>query len=419
MREAEAEFKGVYDNLESLADTLSETLQAQLTIEDNHHNVIAYSSHPFENDHARLATIVGRRVPEAVIAGLRKCGVMQQLEASLQAVRIPAVAEVGLGPRLAVCVRRQEEILGYIWVVDRGNLIPGEAERALEGAAEAAKHFLLKRRSRRTKQEHLQNEFLWKILTHSYASSEALIMQDAAELAITLPPSYCIVIFDFQHAVTAEQLDRIRNGIAAAEAQMQPIMLTADHTQVIGVFSAKMMQAGKGKMAQMTALLAGRLQEQGRPSVMAGCSRVEGSYTRAAQAYSEVSELLTVKRLLPVQTRQIWHYEDLGFLMHLPLIMEQKRRKGLASPLLAQLREHDREHKSDLIKTIAVYLSCDCNPKQTASLLHVHINTLHYRLNRVAELTGHHLRETGYLLSLYVDLLTEETELMKGVHHAL
>lgn len=67
-------FDRFFDSMESLADAISESLQSQVTIEDSNHHVIGYSSHEFESDSARISTIIGKRVPNAVIIGLRKKG---------------------------------------------------------------------------------------------------------------------------------------------------------------------------------------------------------------------------------------------------------------------------------------------------------------------------------------------------------
>jgi len=101
-------------------------------------------------------------------------------------------------------------------------------------------------------------------------------------------------------------------------------------------------------------------------------------------------------------------YEEIGFWAYFPAILEYKRADARKSPLLQFLKEHDREHKSDFLKTVAVYLSLNGNLKESASFLHVHTNTLMYRLNRIAEVTGKSLKETDYRTSMYLDLLTEE-----------
>ncbi|AIQ38846.1 hypothetical protein R50912_01350 [Paenibacillus sp. FSL R5-0912] len=73
-----------------------------------------------------------------------------------------------------------------------------------------------------------------------------------------------------------------------------------------------------------------------------------------------------------------------------------------------------REYKSDFLKTIAVYLTLNGNLKESAAFLHIHTNTLKYRLNRIAEITGKSLKETDYRTSIYLEILTEETAQVNG-----
>lgn len=69
-------FKGTFGSLENLADTISEVLHCPVTIEDANHRLLAYSTHEDSTDPARIATIIGRRVPEKVINSLWRDGVI-------------------------------------------------------------------------------------------------------------------------------------------------------------------------------------------------------------------------------------------------------------------------------------------------------------------------------------------------------
>lgn len=56
----------------------------------------------------------------------------------------------------------------------------------------------------------------------------------------------------------------------------------------------------------------------------------------------------------------------------------------------------------DLLATLREFLLQDQSLKQTASSLHVHINTLHYRLKKIEELTGLAAGKTADLTTLYL-----------------
>ena len=77
--------------------------------------MLAYSSTQDVADPARVSTIVGRRVPDEVIASLRGRGVFRRLARSDQPFFVPAGR--GLRARLVVPVRAGTEWLGSIWAV--------------------------------------------------------------------------------------------------------------------------------------------------------------------------------------------------------------------------------------------------------------------------------------------------------------
>ncbi|MEK5450813.1 PucR family transcriptional regulator [Paenibacillus sp. FSL R7-0331] len=407
MTEAGPTFDRFFDSMESLADTISESLQSQVTIEDSNHHVIGYSSHQFESDPARISTIIGKRVPNTVIIGLRKKGIMHQLENTARPIRIPAVMEVGLGPRLAMCIKHQQEILGYIWVVDRGNLAEGYAEGIVEKAAGIAGRYLLKQRGWKNRQDKAFEDFFWKLLTSHY-DNEPRIRQEAEAWSILLPESYYIGVIESDKVMDEHFLLRLRQTMDAYAGQ-RLLFMTAEHNRLILLFSFVFPLEGTGVLASFVHKLLTDMSRSENCVLTAGCSPGYREYTSAAMAYREALSVLEIKKLLPYHARSLLLYDEIGFWAYVPAIIEQKRSRPRRSALLDPVKLHDREHKSDFLKTLAVYLTLDGNLKESAAFLHIHTNTLMYRLNRIAEITGRSLKETDYRTSIYLDILTEET----------
>ena len=78
--------------------------------------------------------------------------------------------------------------------------------------------------------------------------------------------------------------------------------------------------------------------------------------------------------------------------------------KVLKHPALECLKKYDRENGGDLYHTLYVYLRSSCNMARTARMLHLHRNSLLYRLNQIRELGGVSLEEEDtreYLLLSY------------------
>ncbi len=66
-------------------------------------------------------------------------------------------------------------------------------------------------------------------------------------------------------------------------------------------------------------------------------------------------------------------------------------RQAFRDRLLGPLTEYDRGHGADLVHTLDTFLHCSGSWQQCAQALHVHVNTLRYRLARVEALTGRDL----------------------------
>jgi hypothetical protein len=66
-------------------------------------------------------------------------------------------------------------------------------------------------------------------------------------------------------------------------------------------------------------------------------------------------------------------------------------RRTFRDRLLGPLVAYDRTHGTELVRTLEAFLGCDGSWRRCAELLHVHVNTLRYRIGRVEQLTGRDL----------------------------
>ncbi|MCB0130871.1 MAG: helix-turn-helix domain-containing protein, partial [Caldilineaceae bacterium] len=69
-----------------------------------------------------------------------------------------------------------------------------------------------------------------------------------------------------------------------------------------------------------------------------------------------------------------------------------------------KLIAHDEEHNSELVETLEGFFSCHGNLSQTATRLHIHRNTLTYRLERIANITQLDLNDADARFSLQLAL---------------
>lgn len=85
----------------------------------------------------------------------------------------------------------------------------------------------------------------------------------------------------------------------------------------------------------------------------------------------------------------------------LPFPLNLRDAERLAVDALGAVRDYDGHHESSLLESLAVFLDHNRSWQQSASALHVHKQTLAYRLRRVEDLTGRRLTVTGDIAYLW------------------
>jgi purine catabolism regulator len=72
--------------------------------------------------------------------------------------------------------------------------------------------------------------------------------------------------------------------------------------------------------------------------------------------------------------------------------------------VLGQLLDYDEAHRSDLVATLRTFLEENRSWQRTSTRLHVHKQTLVYRVSRIETLTGRSLSDTGDVAELWLAL---------------
>ena len=87
-------------------------------------------------------------------------------------------------------------------------------------------------------------------------------------------------------------------------------------------------------------------------------------------------------------------------LASVPEEVQSSYRDRLLGPLLA----YDREHRSELVSTLEQFLAHSGSWQRCAAAMHVHVNTLRYRIGRVEELSGRDLSSLEHRVDLFLAL---------------
>lgn len=83
-------------------------------------------------------------------------------------------------------------------------------------------------------------------------------------------------------------------------------------------------------------------------------------------------------------------------------------RRSLRQRTIGPLLAYDAAQGTDLIRTVRVYLECSASPNAAAKALHVHVNTLRYRISRAGDLLGVDLGTFTNQVDIYLALRSED-----------
>ncbi|APE20110.1 MULTISPECIES: helix-turn-helix domain-containing protein [Streptomyces] len=284
------------------------------------------------------------------------------------------------------------EALGALVLHGQPDLDPVD-QRTLERAALVTSLLLLARRSAGEAEQRVRGELLDDLLD-APDRDRRLLRERAARLRTDS---------EAPHVVLAARIDRA-GGAADPDAggresaDRQRLWSAASHLAATrhGLASARdggtvlLLPLGPGEsaadLARQTARgLGGTLREPVTVGASAPVRAPLDHPDQVAVAYQEARRCLDALRLLH-RSGQGAAAEDLGFLGL--LLADGRDIDGFVDRTVGQVVAYDRRRGTDLVRTLDAYFASGMSPARTKDELHVHVNTVAQRLERVGRLLG-------------------------------
>jgi sugar diacid utilization regulator len=120
-----------------------------------------------------------------------------------------------------------------------------------------------------------------------------------------------------------------------------------------------------------------------------------------ARSFAEAGRALEI-RVESHRPHGITNHDDLGLLRILDTSDDGAGLERYVNEWLGALLDHDRDHRSELVRTLGVYLDSGGNYDRTADALIIHRSTLRYRLGRIREVSGRDVSDPESQLNLHV-----------------
>ncbi|WP_200411014.1 PucR family transcriptional regulator [Virgibacillus salexigens] len=396
-------------SLDQLADQIADIFGCPITIEDSNHHVVSYSKHKDNIDQVRISTIINRKVPDKVINGLWKKGVMPKLIDSDDPVSIPKINEVGLGNRVAISVRKHNEILGFVWAHTSDKTFTEEELVLFKEAAAYVKKFFLKDLQRHRKLEEGYRDFFWQLLRGDLQDTDA-IKQREKKYNMHLEGNKAIVVIRFTDEVT-EQMEKHAFYLSESQVKLHVITSLFDDNDFIMLVHLKEAFDYKQTLYAFMDQFITRISQQLDLANVFGAAGL--AYQAAQQiqnSHQQAREVLKLQEKLPDTIDPVKLYEDLGVYQFIEQLAETRKADQYQNPFMEKLRAYDQQHGTSLLASLEVYLQCDSNVYNAAKRLFIHPNTMNYRLKRMGEVSGIDLKDPNQKANIYLDLIIENIQ---------
>jgi len=126
-------------------------------------------------------------------------------------------------------------------------------------------------------------------------------------------------------------------------------------------------------------------------------STVIGNLSQLPDAYREASSARSGRGSTP----GVVELSELSAFEYLTLRSDGTAAR-LIAPAVLEFVDRDIHDGGAMIATLREYVDADLNTRRAAERLHIHVNTAHYRLGKIAERTGCDLRRVTDLIEILI-----------------
>jgi hypothetical protein len=396
-------------DLFKVANSLSALLHAPVTIEDLSSHILAFSADQGRADEPRKASVLGQRVPEHYNAQMTSLGLYRLLYTSERPVFVEPFTE-GIRGRAAIRVRADDELLGSIWAVVDQPLEPSQ-EQAMIEAADIVAIAMLRIRIATDAVHHMRAAIVTALIGGGQPARQA-----AAKLRGGPVVGGCVIAAGMRYREAVVSDASVIAGLERLSSSFMMLLRAALTDAITSVVDDTIYAVvpeypdAPLDLNYLRKLCADFVQGPGGEwrDLVIGIGEPVSNIADLARSRNDADLVLRVLRTpstargltSAVVTRDDVHGRSL--LLRLADIVADDG-APVSGPIV-KLREYDRRHQSALEETLRCWLDNFGDIALASRHLHIHKNTLRYRLARISEIAAVDLDNTEERFQLMIQL---------------
>lgn len=267
---------------------------------------------------------------------------------------------------------------------------------AARGAAALALEFA-KEYAVQAAEERLRGDFLSSVLAAGSANEIANLLRRGEELGYNLALPHVALLCQPED-VNQTELERIlsnlqseinRRGVAAPLTRRESTVLC-----MLPVSDSAL------PPRELTEVLRERLNHD-HPGIALALGRPAAELSEWRRALEEADQALSLGREL-FGPERVLAFSDLGVYRLLVLLRDAPELWSFYRETLSKLAAYDQKQGGELFRTLEAYFNHLGNLRATSESLHVHRNTLLYRLERIKQISGFDLNNAEEFFAIWL-----------------
>jgi PucR C-terminal helix-turn-helix domain/GAF domain len=385
------------EHLQYVAERLSRDLRRSVIIDDAGLRPLATTAQTGRLDRSRVEAVLQRGTSARVRRRLTELGVFSAREP----VPIPGDPRLATLPRLCLPLRADDQLLGFLWLIDEPALTEEQIRQAKAAAAQAV-HLLARRAIEADGQFAVLSDLADGLFDPQDQVRQEAAAMLAGQTALTGAPPYVLAVIRPVAGRTASAAGRASDPGRAAGS----LRRTAGNLRRRAVPGTLVLASpGEGELVAITTT--GALAElhravralPGPPLAVGTC----GGIAALADAHASLGNAryaAHVAARVP-QFGRAADWAGLGaYAAFQHLYRDPSAPERICPGVSALLDQRARTYR----QTLRCYLECAAQAQQAAAQLHIHRTTLYWRLARAAELIPLDLHRGEDRLKLHLAL---------------
>jgi hypothetical protein len=381
------------EHLQHIAEQLARDLGRSVIIDDAALRPLAISPQTGRLDPSRVEAVLQRQTSARLRRRMTEHGVFSAREP----VSIPGDPQQAILPRLCLPLLADDQLLGFVWLIDEPALTADQTRQAHAAAAQAG--HLLTQRAIRAADESAALSGLADGLLHT----QEQVRQEAATMlarraAPAGPPPYALAVIRPAagrpepapaSGRAAGNLRRAAGNLRLRAAPGTLVLATPGDGELIAITT-------DGALAELRQAVRAL---PGPPLAVGTC----GGATGLADVHASLGNAQYAAHLAAFvpQFGRAADWAGLGVYAAFQYLYRDPSAPERICPGISALLD---ERAAIYRRTMRYYLECAAHAQQAAALLHIHRTTLYWRLARAAELLPLDLRHGEDRLKLHLAL---------------